>query len=51
MGGRYSYYTGGKTFAQLGISTAQTEADAAKLPKYNITGATSTIAATQFWTP
>jgi hypothetical protein len=48
--GSSSYYTGGKSFVQLGI-TGQTAADAAKIPKYNITRAVSTIAANQFWTP
>jgi hypothetical protein len=48
--GMESFYTGGKTFSQLGI-TAPTVEDAGKLPKYNITSATSVIAANQFWTP
>jgi hypothetical protein len=48
--GNESFYTGGRTFTQLGI-TAPTAADAAKLPKYNITNTTSVIAANQFWTP
>jgi hypothetical protein len=48
--GNEAFYTGGRTFPQLGI-TAPTVADAAKLPKYNITSATSVIAANQFWTP
>jgi hypothetical protein len=38
-------YTNGKTLSELGISS---EDDLAKLPKYNITDATSTIAFSQF---
>jgi hypothetical protein len=38
-------YTDGKTLVELGISS---EADASKLPKYNISSATSTIAFNKF---
>ncbi|MDR1218790.1 MAG: hypothetical protein LBK73_04185 [Treponema sp.] len=41
-------FTDGKTFEQLGISGEQ---DIAKLPKYNITAATSTIAFDKFKEP
>jgi len=39
------FYTNGQTFAQLGITS---DADMAKLPKYNISSATSTIAFNKF---
>jgi hypothetical protein len=48
-GSREAYiYTNGKTFEQLGISSDEDPDLLAKLPKYNIMDATSTIAFSQF---